>query len=271
MDAAIIHTHLAVINPAWTNGQRNQIINNLIPSFQAATMIVSPYSTHLEMQKLVSQFNKRDVAQALRLSIPHIHMICDYLFFIRDMIVFFGLQPAAFHPNDPDAGYPVYTLQRGRIAAQSQQNRIALQEAGAPDMTALGKFPTATGDISTYLRTTKMVLKQVYGRDGVPLSYLVRPDPQPADAAVLLNQPGTNYHEASILCYPQNNTNRIYDQKALYQFLLPRVVDTAALSLAPADHETTEDGAALYISIWNYNEASVQSCPCGQPYLEEVE
>ena len=75
----------------------------------------------------------------------------------------------------------------------------------------------------------------------------------------MLNQPGTNYHEASILCYPQNNTNRIYDQKALYQFLLPRVVDTAALSLAPADHETTEDGAALYISIWNYNEASVQS------------
>ena len=259
MDDVIIHSHLALINPAWTAGHRNQIITNLIPDFQAATMIVSPYSSHQDMQKVVSQFNKRDVQNALRLSIPHMHMICDYLFFIRDMIVFFNLEPEAFQPNDPDAGYPVYTLQRGRIATQSQQNRIALNEAGAPDMTALGKFPTTASDIHTYLRTTKMVLKKVYGREGVPLSYLVRPDPQPADAVALLNQPGTDYHEAAIHCYPQTNTNRIYDQRALYQFLLPRVVETTALSLAPADHETTEDGAAFYTSIWNYHEVSVQS------------
>ena len=259
MDTPIIHSHLQLINHNWTEAQRNQIIRHIIPDFEAATEIVLPFHKPKDLWELVSLFNKRTGNNGLKLSLPHIKMICNYLFFIRDMMLFFNLHPAAFNPNDPDAGYPVYTLQRGKIAAESQLNRLALQQEGAPDMDALGKFPTSQGDIQTYLRTTKMVLKRLYGRDGVPLAYLVRPNPQPADAAILLNQPDTDYHEAAISCFPQNNSNRIYDQKALYQFLLPRVVGTTALSLAPADHETTENGTALYTGIWTFNAESSAS------------
>jgi len=253
---AIIDSHLQLLGN-WNQARRNRIRDHLFPSFNEAAGLVTPTDDLKKLEKTVSSLRDAYTGQnRVTVSAPQVQSLMAYMLFIHDMLLV-GLQPELYDhaaANNPaviyDPPYPVFTPHRGLISLENHKSRLAMLAEDEPDMTALDKFPKAENEVPSYLRSTTMNLRRMYGINGVPLLYLIRPNPIPEDARPLLNDDATDYIDIAIRCCNINHISRRNDEKTLYKFLYKRVVDTDSLASAPLNHEITQVGSVFYHSIW---------------------
>ena len=177
----------------------------------------------------------------------------------------FGLNPTPYNHALAAAGgynpdYTVFTIERGVTSRSQHRYRCQHQDDPKPTMEEFGLFPTNMETLATYALTTARVLRNIYGMNGVPLAYLIRSEanPAPGTALALLDgagTPGFDYDAPAIACCSFDHPAIRHDQTELYRILLPRLTGTSAMSLAPADHATSQNGRALFEAVWRHQYA----------------
>jgi hypothetical protein len=146
-----------------------------------------------------------------------------------------------------------FTNAQGQDARSRHIDRGLCVDASARvDRTLFPTFPKHPG--AKFEAWTKLVFnyfQSIVGRNGVALTYLLRPNNAPAASALTPAAAGfATYAEMARLCCTIDNGNLCtFDKDKLYSELISRIESTAAMDWLPTDHETTRDGRAAYLAL----------------------
>jgi hypothetical protein len=140
--------------------------------------------------------------------------------------------------NDLDDEAINQALTRARIRKDEIDKSEETAKACHP-----GKFPSKESKWSEWRKSLVKYIECYYGVDGVPLSYLIRPN--------VVGDPTENIplKELSIKCAPHEGPAYDSDNNRLYQLITPLVHDTNAVKWLPRNHETAKDGRAVFLAL----------------------